>query len=52
LLETYPARPITASRPAVDDMLTMAPPPLSSIAGISYFIERKTLRRVRARALS
>src|ERR671921_695864 len=31
--------------PAPDEVLTMEPPPFSSIAGISYFMHKKALRR-------
>src|SRR5262245_40735932 len=38
----YPTRPATASNPPVDAMFTIDPPPEASMAGISYFIARKT----------
>src|SRR5437763_10559249 len=44
--------PRTPLSPAVEDMLTMAPPPLSSMAGISYFMQRKTPRRLTRTARS
>ena len=44
--------PRTPPRPAVEDMLTMAPPPPASMAGISYFMARKTPRRLTRMARS
>src|SRR5579863_8944137 len=38
--------PRSPTRPATDAVLTMAPPPAASIAGISYFIDRKTPLRL------
>src|SRR5699024_11438983 len=38
----------SAVRPAPDDRLTIAPPPLSRMAGISCFIARKTPVRLTA----
>src|ERR1700682_847944 len=46
---TYPASPGTPRRPAVDDMLTIDPPPDSTMAGISYFMHRKVPRTFTAR---